>query len=1066
MTKRGPEAVKVLENADSAAGLLMQAKLSLLSEDRDTAAARLLDMLKAGDLQPQQALNAVGLLVPLLADQDRREEARQGLAALRQRFTDNQAVLSRLDQYDVALAYKDPEELDRKLLELITAEPQGLERTRRYFDFYAARGKYDLAQKYLDEMEAASPQDAAVLGNQFTLALRGKNYARAEQYAATLGKMNDGVGADNAGGAVFRAQLALEQNRPDDAVREYRTAQTRLPRSSALQVQLGQALAVANRLDEAVDALREAYDLNPNNFDANVLLDKIYSRPAAADRRPDDWEKHLDQAARLRPRSSYVVENADRVDPQAGIKLREQRRAAEPQDVDNLIRLAQLYIATSKERGIDEKEKTANLAQAEARFNEAVALDPGNPKAVGEAAQFFGSQGKRQQGEKVLAACLEKQNGAQRVSAQVLLARFYKLLADTAAAEQAFAAARQMALDLPDEADKREALLGVELELVNFYRNLPGRARDTITSARWVLDKLNPKDAKDLPRVQFARQAIIYALLDSKQLGDAEKEIDAYLKTFGEDPTLSSYQAQLKLAQRQWQEAYAALTRVLERAPTQYPSLLQRGSLATHLGMSREAIADLTKARELAKAAFERIPAEKRGQSAQARLYAGACAALATVYEIEQQYELGESTLREMVDLLYQSSGPEYAAAQRDAVGRLLRLYERWGRSDKAQQVISEFMARNAEDPFWPAQLALVRSLQGEKYLQQANAAGKLDNRADEKKYRGQAETEYLAAARYYETAQQLAAQQKLPTYLNYLAYELDALAAANRADKAFELFRSVEARVGAEVPAIVHAAMIRVYETAGQRPQALTALEKAIVAAYREGAAAVPAVMGFAGDYLPAEAVAGVIKGLIERVPADGRESFLLHNLLATQLLNMNQPAEVLAAIEPVLAKAPPNSAERLAAMMARQQALLASGQLDAALAVLEDILRLNPDNPVVLNFLAYLLVDEANRPVEALPYAERARELSSSEPNVLDTVGWVYIKNGRNEQAEAALKEALALQPKSPAANYHLGVLYQSTGRTATAREMFARAVECAAKEKNEKIAQKAQEALNALK
>ena len=133
--------------------------------------------------------------------------------------------------------------------------------------------------------------------------------------------------------------------------------------------------------------------------------------------------------------------------------------------------------------------------------------------------------------------------------------------------------------------------------------------------------------------------------------------------------------------------------------------------------------------------------------------------------------------------------------------------------------------------------------------------------------------------------------------------------------------------------------------------------------------------------------------------------------------------------------------------------------------MAVLEDSLRLDPDNALILNNLAYLLVEEANRPAEALPYAERARELSGSEPNVLDTLGWVYIRNGRNEQAEAALKEALALQPKSPAANYHLGVLYQSTGRTATAREMLTRAVEYADNEKNEKVAQKAQEALNAL-
>ncbi len=262
-----------------------------------------------------------------------------------------------------------------------------------------------------------------------------------------------------------------------------------------------------------------------------------------------------------------------------------------------------------------------------------------------------------------------------------------------------------------------------------------------------------------------------------------------------------------------------------------------------------------------------------------------------------------------------------------------------------------------------------------------------------------------------------------------YVAYQLDALAAAKRTDRALE--RSAILKGSRDRgAAIVYAAMIRVYEDSGQRPQALAALERAIVSAGREGGGALPAVMGFAGDHLPADSVASVIKGLIEKVPSESLESFVLHNLLAMQLLDMNQAAEALAAVEPVLAKAPPNAPVRLAAMLARQQALLASGQVDAALAALEEIVRLNPNNALVLNNLAYLLVDSGNRPAEALPYAERARELAGSDPSVLDTVGWVYARNGRNEEAEAALKEALAHDPHSAITNYHLGVLYQTMG------------------------------------
>ena len=1052
LSQRGSEAASALPKADTPASLLMQAKLALVAQDREMAAARLQALFAAAGVQPEQVIEGLGLLAPLLTEPEQRQQVRAGLAELRKRFANDAALLRRLDQYDAVLTYTDPEQLDQKLLELIAAEPEGPERARHYFDFYVARERYAEAQKYLDQMEARGHADPTVLGRQFELAVRNEDFQRAEQYAARLAQVNGGAGADNAGGAVFRGQLALARGQAEDAVREFRAAQDALPRSSTLQVQLGQALLAANRVDEALEALREAYDLNPNNFTANVLLDDVYYRRVSEDRRPDDWEKYLEQAARLRPRNQYVVENADRADPQAGIEVREQRRAAEPQNVENLIRLAQLYA----------NKRVGNVERAAERLQEAARLQPGNLEVARAAVQLFGTHGQRAAGEQILAACLEQYSGAERVPVQVLLARFYNLLGDTAAAEQAFATARQMALEKPEQPGQpNDVLLGVELELVNFYRGLPGRARDTITAARWVLDKLNAKVDKDLPRMQFARQAIIRALLELRQLGEAEKEINNYLENFGDDAAGAMLQAQLKLAQRQWQEAYAALTRVLQKAPNHSGALLQRGGLAMRLGMSGEAAADLMKARDAAKAALDRVPAEKRAQSSELKLYAAVCAELATTYEIEEQYELGESTLRQIIDLY----GPEHSAQQRETVRRLLRLYERWGRPEKAQQVISEFMARHADDPFWPARLAEARTQQAQKYIQQAEAAANLDNRADEKKYRTAAESEYLAAARYYENAQQLAAAQKQPGHLMFVAFQLDALAAAKRTDRALELFRSLEGQPGVTVPPIVYAAMIRVYQESGQRPQALVALEKAIVSAYREGGGAIPSVMGFAGAHLPADSVATVIRELIKKVPSDSRESLVLHNLLATQLLEMNQATEVLATVEHVLAKAPPNSSERLAAMLARQQALLASGQVDAALAALEEIVRINPDNALVLNNLAYLLVDSGNRPAEALPYAERARELAGSDPSVLDTVGWVYMRNGRHEQAEAALKEALAQNPFSAIANYHLGLLYQAMGRNPAARIALQRALEYAAREKNDELQRKAQEALSEL-
>ena len=66
------------------------------------------------------------------------------------------------------------------------------------------------------------------------------------------------------------------------------------------------------------------------------------------------------------------------------------------------------------------------------------------------------------------------------------------------------------------------------------------------------------------------------------------------------------------------------------------------------------------------------------------------------------------------------------------------------------------------------------------------------------------------------------------------------------------------------------------------------------------------------------------------------------------------------------------------------------------------ERVLESHPDNVVALNNLAYLLADKLDRSKEAIPYAERAAS-SSELLDVFDTLGWVYLKAGRNRDAIA---------------------------------------------------------------
>ena len=127
--------------------------------------------------------------------------------------------------------------------------------------------------------------------------------------------------------------------------------------------------------------------------------------------------------------------------------------------------------------------------------------------------------------------------------------------------------------------------------------------------------------------------------------------------------------------------------------------------------------------------------------------------------------------------------------------------------------------------------------------------------------------------------------------------------------------------------------------------------------------------------------------------------------------------------------------------------------------------VLQVQPNMVGALNNLAFILTDRMNKPEEALPYADKARQIDPRNAAVLDTDGWVCFRLGRFDQAEAALKEALSVDANYLAARYHLGMLYKDRGRNAEARATLRRVVEDAEKVDNKEYGDKAQEALSGL-
>jgi len=63
---------------------------------------------------------------------------------------------------------------------------------------------------------------------------------------------------------------------------------------------------------------------------------------------------------------------------------------------------------------------------------------------------------------------------------------------------------------------------------------------------------------------------------------------------------------------------------------------------------------------------------------------------------------------------------------------------------------------------------------------------------------------------------------------------------------------------------------------------------------------------------------------------------------------------------------------------------------------------------------------------------------------PTVLDTLGTVWLRRDRPEEAARAFERALERDPEMPSVRYRLGVAYARLGRRAAAREALRTALE----------------------
>jgi Tfp pilus assembly protein PilF len=120
------------------------------------------------------------------------------------------------------------------------------------------------------------------------------------------------------------------------------------------------------------------------------------------------------------------------------------------------------------------------------------------------------------------------------------------------------------------------------------------------------------------------------------------------------------------------------------------------------------------------------------------------------------------------------------------------------------------------------------------------------------------------------------------------------------------------------------------------------------------------------------------------------------------------------------------------------------AEGNLVEARRQYEKALELDPKSGAAANNLAWLLAQHDDTLADALGYATAAQRLLPRQPEVLDTLGWVYYRQGAGALAISWFERAVEAAPDEPTYRFHLALAHQKAGRADTARTFVKQALE----------------------
>ncbi len=189
---------------------------------------------------------------------------------------------------------------------------------------------------------------------------------------------------------------------------------------------------------------------------------------------------------------------------------------------------------------------------------------------------------------------------------------------------------------------------------------------------------------------------------------------------------------------------------------------------------------------------------------------------------------------------------------------------------------------------------------------------------------------------------------------------------------------------------------------------------------------------------------------GKIEQAETDYKKWFQAHPAdpdavlaLAALYQEMKVYGKGIKALEDFLANIPADS-ETTRLLFTLGTLYDKTGDWEKSVELMQGVLEIDPEHPHALNYLGYTYADKGIKLDAAEVMVKKAVELMPGNGYIIDSLGWVYFKQGRTEEAIEALEKAVVLAPEDEVIWEHLGDAKLKLGDKDGAKDAYTKALE----------------------